>query len=47
VQFTTNLRIQQGNVIAVLLELTKDGGHIFIASFVSRSHANKVLFGHD
>jgi hypothetical protein len=42
-----NLHFLRGNVIVALLKLTIDGGHMFIASFVSRALAYEVLFGHD
>jgi len=41
-----NLRILRGCVIVVLSKLTKDGGHTFIASFVSVTLAYEVFFGH-
>ncbi len=43
VQFITSLHIQPENVIAVLLELTENGGHMHITSCVSRARSYKVL----
>jgi len=38
--------IYLGHVIVVQLKLTKDGGHTFIAFYVSVTLAYEVFFGH-